>query len=107
MKMPTTTRLTLALLLAGATLPALAQTTPPAGARTEERRARMEQALNQRFNQADSNHDGLLQMAEAQAGMPKVAQNFAAIDTEGQGAVTLDQIKAYMVQRIAEKHAAR
>lgn len=50
--------------------------------------------IDARFAAADKNHDGKLTLAEAQAGMPKVAANFDMIDTEKRGYVTLDQIKA-------------
>ncbi|GLQ49355.1 hypothetical protein GCM10010872_08040 [Dyella flava] len=55
--------------------------------------------LEQRFDAADTNHDGKLTLAEAQAGMPRVAQHFADIDTNHQGYITLDQIKAFMASR--------
>ena len=45
-----------------------------------------------KFNAADKNHDGKLTLAEAQAGMPRVAAHFSYIDSQGRGYVTLDQI---------------
>lgn len=53
-----------------------------------------DQMIQKRFAAADKNHDGKLTLAEAQAGMPKVAANFDKIDTEHRGYVTLDQILA-------------
>ncbi len=50
--------------------------------------------IDDRFAQADKNHDGKLTLEEAQAGMPKVAANFNKIDTQKKGYVTVDQIKA-------------
>ncbi len=50
--------------------------------------------IDDRFSQADKNHDGKLTLEEAQAGMPKVAANFDKIDTQKKGYVTVDQIKA-------------
>ncbi|WP_239993541.1 EF-hand domain-containing protein [Polynucleobacter paneuropaeus] len=47
-----------------------------------------------KFKAADKNHDGKLTLAEAQAGMPRVAAHFSYIDSEGRGYVTLDQILA-------------
>ena len=47
-----------------------------------------------KFNAADKNHDGKLTLAEAQAGMPRVAAHFSYIDSQGRGYVTLDQILA-------------
>ena len=62
-----------------------------ANASAESYRDRM---IDEKFAAADKNHDGKLTLAEAQAGMPKVAANFDKIDTQGLGYVTLDQIKA-------------
>jgi len=47
-----------------------------------------------KFKAADKNHDGKLTLAEAQAGMPRVAEHFSYIDSQGRGYVTLDQILA-------------
>lgn len=55
-----------------------------------------EQRMADRFNAADTNHDGKLSMDEAKAGMPMLARNFDQIDTEHTGGVTLEQMKAYM-----------
>lgn len=50
--------------------------------------------IDERFAAADKNNDGKLTLAEAQVGMPRVAENFDKIDTQKRGYVTLDQIKA-------------
>lgn len=50
--------------------------------------------IDEKFAAADKNQDGKLTLAEAKAGMPKVAANFDKIDLQGRGYVTLDQIKA-------------
>jgi Ca2+-binding EF-hand superfamily protein len=48
----------------------------------------------ERFKAADKNQDGKLTLAEAQAGMPRVAEHFSYIDSQGRGYVTLNQILA-------------
>ena len=53
-----------------------------------------DQEIVARFNAADKNHDGKLTLAEAKAGMPRVAEHFSYIDSDGRGYVTLDQILA-------------
>jgi Ca2+-binding EF-hand superfamily protein len=50
--------------------------------------------IDERFAAADTNHDGQLTLAEAQAGMPRVAANFSKIDADQSGTVTLEEIKA-------------
>jgi Ca2+-binding EF-hand superfamily protein len=54
-----------------------------------------EQRMAERFNAADTNHDGKLSLEEAKAGLPMVARNFDQIDTEHTGGVTLEQLRAY------------
>lgn len=91
-------RTLIAIALLTATGVAMAQSQPTAGAMS----ARMEAMLESRFQQADVNHDGKLTRDEAQNGMPRVAQRFAEIDTDGKGYVTLDQIKAFMAKAAAQ-----
>jgi len=54
--------------------------------------ASLNQELTEKFKSADINHDGKLTLAEAQAGMPRVASHFRDIDKQNRGYVTLDQI---------------
>ena len=53
-----------------------------------------DQQIAERFAAADTNHDGKLTLAEAQAGMPRVAANFQKIDADKNGTVTLAEIEA-------------
>lgn len=56
--------------------------------------ASRDEQIAERFAAADTNHDGQLTLAEARAGMPRVAANFNKIDTDQSGTVTLAEIKA-------------
>jgi hypothetical protein len=67
---------------------------------TPEQRA---QRMAERFNAADSNHDGKLSLDEAKAGMPMVARRFDEIDTGHTGAVTLDQLNAYAQAHMGQR----
>lgn len=49
----------------------------------------------QRFEQANTAHDGRLTLAQAKAGYKSVARHFAAIDQDKKGYVTEDDIRAY------------
>jgi hypothetical protein len=65
------------------------------------------QNFAERFRAANTNGDGRLTLAQAQAGhMPVIARNFAAIDTAGKGYVTLEDIRAYRQQVAAARQAA-
>jgi Ca2+-binding EF-hand superfamily protein len=57
------------------------------------------QRVQNRFNAADTNHDGKLTLAEAQVGMPRVAQHFAEIDTAKKGYITFSQLSALMAAK--------
>ena len=56
--------------------------------------ASRDQQIAQHFAAADTNHDGQLTLAEAQAGMPRVAANFSKIDADQSGTVTVAEIEA-------------
>lgn len=51
--------------------------------------------IEQRFAQADTNHDGKLTLEEAKSGMSLIAPFFNDIDASHKGYVTLDQIKDF------------
>lgn len=53
-----------------------------------------DQEIDERFKKADTNHDGKLTLAEAQAGMPRVSRHFSQIDIQNKGYVTASEIKA-------------
>jgi hypothetical protein len=59
----------------------------------------LQQKIEARFAAADTNHNGRLTLAEAQAGMPLVASHFNEIDTAHAGYVTLAQIEQYASQQ--------
>jgi Ca2+-binding EF-hand superfamily protein len=64
---------------------------------------KMRQAFDQRFKKADTNGDGKLSKAEADAGMPRIAKNFDTIDANKDGFITPDEIRATMEKRQAAK----
>lgn len=70
------------------------------------RRPRM--SAHDRFETANTTHDGKLTRDQAEAGhMPRVARNFDAIDTGHRGYVTEDDIRAYNRSQRAARKAAR
>ena len=56
--------------------------------------ARTGHTLQERFEAANTAHDGRLTPEQAKA-MPAVARNFEAIDTGHKGYVTIDEIRTY------------
>ena len=78
--------------------PATPTTTAPAHRR---------RTLQERFDQANTTHDGHLTLEQARAKMPSVARDFAAIDTTKAGYVTIDQIRDHAKQVRATRRAAR
>ncbi len=58
--------------------------------------------LLDKFEAANTTHDGHLTLAQAQAGeMPMVARNFGAIDADHKGYITLEDIRAFRQARRA------
>jgi Ca2+-binding EF-hand superfamily protein len=66
----------------------------PFSAHAQSQMSARDKEIVERFKAADKNQDGKLTLAEAQEGMPRVADHFSYIDSQGRGYVTLDQILA-------------
>ncbi len=62
--------------------------------------------LQQRFDQANTSHDGHLTLDQAKAGLPGVARHFSAIDKDKKGYVTMEEIHAYNTQHRAHHKTA-
>lgn len=52
------------------------------------------QGAQERWTARDADGDGAISLAEAEAGMPGLAQNFARLDTDGDGKVTREEMHA-------------
>ena len=77
------------LALAGAAHPGLGRADAKADADKRDK------DIEARFKAADKDSDGKLTLAEAKAGMPRVAKGFDKIDKEKKGYLTVDQIKVF------------
>lgn len=60
--------------------------------------------MMQRFDQANTTHDGHLTLEQAKGGYKSVARHFSAIDQDKKGYVTEDDIKAYYKTQRALHH---
>ena len=85
-----------------------------AGEAPESRRSRhgaaahKRRTLAERFAEANTTHDGHLTAAQAEEGrMKAVVRDFAMIDKQKRGYVTLDEIKEFRRERRAARAAAR
>ncbi len=81
-------------------MPASPTTTAPAH-RTHSRKT-----LQERFDSANTTHDGHLTLEQAKAGMPGLARHFDAVDKDKKGYVTLNDIHAYNSEHHARRSAA-
>jgi hypothetical protein len=86
--------------------PLAAQTIPPAPSQEHASKATGAQAHRflDRFNAANTTHDGRLTLQQAQAAnMPWVSQHFAAIDSQQKGYITIQDVRAYRQQLKIER----
>jgi hypothetical protein len=96
----------LALLAACAlAFPAYAQTAST-GSSTAKARSHEHLSMQQRFENANTTHDGHLTLDQAKAGYPAVARHFTAIDQDKKGYVTAHDIRAYYKTLRAHHQAA-
>jgi Ca2+-binding EF-hand superfamily protein len=51
--------------------------------------------MRKHFKAADKSGDGAIDLAEAQASLPMLAEHFAAVDADGNGLVTKAEMKAH------------
>jgi hypothetical protein len=60
--------------------------------------------MDQRFQQANTSHDGHLTLDQAKSGYKTVARHFAAIDQDKKGYVTEEDIRNYLKSQRALHH---
>jgi hypothetical protein len=92
------------------TEPSTTQTAPSTSTHTHRTHAATHKRMTfkQRFEQANTTHDGHLTKAQAEAGGLKgTARNFDAIDKDHKGYVTEQDIHAYYRARYAARRAAK
>lgn len=60
--------------------------------------ADQKQAAQERLRSADSNGDGFIDRAEADAGLPRIAKRFDQLDADGDARLSPDELKAAAAQ---------
>lgn len=61
-------------------------------------------SLQERLKAADTDNDGLIDRAEAQAKLPRLAKRFDALDTDDNGKLSPDELRA-AGQKMAERRS--
>ncbi len=87
--------------------PPAAEQTAPASPAPAAHTRKHRRTLQERFDEANTTHDGHLTAEQARAGLPSVARDFDAIDTAHKGYVTIDDIKAHRAAVRAAHRAAK
>ena len=64
------------------------------------------QALKDRLQAADSNGDGMIDKAEAQAKLPRIAKGFDKLDANADGKLSPEEMRA-MATQMSERHRNR
>lgn len=80
-------------------------TSPSPSTTMHHTRHHSRRSLQERFEAANTTHDGHLTLEQAQSGMPSVAKNFDAIDKDKKGYVTLSDIHNYYAARRNARHS--
>jgi len=87
-------------------LPVYAQTAST-GSSTAKATSHAHLSMQQRFENANTTHDGHLTLEQAKTGYPAVARHFTAMDQDKKGYVTEEDIRAYYkTQRTLHHQAA-
>jgi len=69
----------------------------------EAGRAQAQARAEERWQGADVNGDGFIDLAEAQTGMPRAAENFGRIDADGNGLLSREEMRGAMRERHAQR----
>lgn len=60
---------------------------------TPAQKEKIQATLEERFQRADANHDGLVTRPEAKGIMPRLYRHFDKVDLDHSGAVSLEEIR--------------
>lgn len=84
------------------TLSVFALFVAPAGAQQRTLTDEQKAALQERLKTADTNGDGLIDKAEADAKLPRIAKRFDTLDANADGKLSPEELRA-VGQKLAER----
>lgn len=91
----------------GAPTTAPVEQAAPPSAPFSAHRPHAHRTVQERFDEANTTHDGHLTLEQARSKMPAVARDFEKIDAGHKGYVTLDDIHAHTAAQRAARRAAK
>ena len=72
----------------------------------EERRRTMQQSIEVRFLEADSDSDGTIDRQEATERLPQIARHFSQVDTNQDGVISLDELEEAQARTLERRKSA-
>ncbi len=103
MKSTLASTLVASLFIAGTAFAQTSSSPASVSASAPDRAAKMQQHFDQRFTQADKNGDGFIDKTEA-AGNKRLAKHFDEIDSNKDGKISKDELKAHFAASHAKAH---
>ncbi len=83
-----------------------ARSIDPSHEQVEERRRAMQDSIEARFFEADTNNDGTLDRQEATEKLPQIARHFNSVDTNQDGVISLSELVETQAKILERRRAA-
>jgi len=83
-----------------------ARSIDPSHDQIEERRRAMQESIEARFFEADSNNDSTIDRQEATEKLPQIARHFNSVDTNQDGVISLNELVEAQARILERRRAA-
>ncbi len=83
-----------------------ARNTDPEHAQIEQKRRKMQDSVEQRFNECNRDNDESLDREEATQCLPQVARHFSYVDVDEDGVITLEELQLAQAKNEERRKAA-